>query len=154
MSRKALVNIPPPRPTREQLGNVIGVILGTQPDGGPRPISTYEPLGWLLREDVGNAASRRTRRLLYRKLVAELNREFGRIYGERLDASGGPWEFADVYVASGEARKCIRRMRWYAFQHMLRLPGASAGSMKAYDAMMKLFEGREIFNPAAGRSIS
>lgn len=128
----------PPHPTREQLRNVLAVALGNGRPPAPRPLSAYEPLAWLLRDDVGNRSIRGTRRSLYRKLARDLAAEFDRIYSERLVASNGPWDFPDVYVAGERARKCIRRMRWCAFQHLLRLPGASAGSVKAYETMMEL----------------
>ena len=128
-----------PAPAREQLRNVLAVALGSGRPNEPRPISTYEPLAWLLRDDVGNRTVRRTRRSLYRKLVSDLAREFDRIYCERLTAINGPWDFSDVYVAAQEARKCIQRMRWCAFQHLCRLPGASAASVKVYERIVELF---------------
>lgn len=131
-------NINAPRPTREQLRNVLAVALGSAPSLEPRPLSTYEPLAWLLREDIGNQMVRRTRRSLYRKLVRDFASEFDRIYSERLVASNGPWDFPDIYIANECARKCIRRMRWCAFAHMLRLPGAGTGSVEAYEAIMDL----------------
>ena len=138
MPLKVKTNSDAPRPTREQLRNVLAVALGNTVPSERRALNTYEPLAWLLRDDVGNRSVRRTRRVLYRKLVRDLASEFDRIYSERLGASNGPWDFQDVYMASGEARKCIRRMRWCAFQHLCRLPGASTGSVQAYQAMMGL----------------
>ena len=134
----------PPRPTREQLRNLLKVAVGKCGSPAPRPISTYEPLAWLLRDDVGNQMVRSERRSLYRKLVRDLANEFTRIYTERLAASNGPWDFPAVYVATGEARKIIRRMRWSAFEHLCRLPAASSRSVKAYETM------RELLNRAAG----
>jgi hypothetical protein len=131
-------NVNPPRPTREQLRNVLAVAMGNGRPAEPRPLSAYEPLAWLLRDDVGNQNVRHTRRSLYRKLVRDLAAEFDGIYNERLVASNGPWNFPEVYLASERARKCIRRMHWCAWQHLLRLPGASAGSVKAYETMMEL----------------
>jgi hypothetical protein len=128
----------PPRPSREQLRNVLAAALGNCRSAEPRPLSTYEPLGWLLCDDIGNQVVRGARRSLYRKLVRDLATEFHRIYGERLVASNGPWEFSDVYVAADQARKCIRRMRWCAFAHLCHLPSASAGSVEAYRSMMEL----------------
>jgi len=135
---KARKNFDPPRPTREQLRNVLAVAMGNLQPPEPRPLSTYEPLAWLLRDDVGNGTVRSARRSLYRKLVKDLAGEFDRIYSDRLVASNGPWDFPDVYVAGERARNCIRRMRWCAFQHLLRLPGASAGSVEAYKTLMEL----------------
>lgn len=117
---------------------MLAVALGNGRPLEPRPLSAYEPLAWLLRDDVGNGTVRGTRRSLYRKLVRDLAAEFDRIYSERLVASNGPWDFPDVYIAGERARKCIRRMRWCAFQHLLLLPGASAGSVQAYQTMMEL----------------
>jgi len=127
---------------------VLAVALGNRRPLEPRPLSAYEPLAWLLRDDVGNQTVRGTRRSLYRKLVRDLAAEFNCIYGERLAASNGPWEFPDVYIAGERARQCIRRMRWCAWQHLLRLPGASAGSIKAYETMM------ELLSPAVDPNIS
>ena len=117
-------------------------------------MSTYAPLGWLLREDIGNRAERRTRRVLYRRLVADLAREFNSIYTERLNSSNGPWDFSDVYTASLSARKCVRRMRWCAFQHMLWLPGVSVKAADAYQTVADLLEAGTKVIPAAGPSIS
>lgn len=142
------MNMEAPRPTREQLSNVLAAALGYDRPAEPRPISAYEPLAWLLRDDVGNKEARATRRSLYRKLVRDLACEFDRIYSERLVASNGPWDFPDVYIACERARKCIRRMHWCAWQHLLRLPGASAGSVAAYRTMM------ELLNPAADPNIA
>ena len=141
-------NYDAPQPTREQLRNILAVALGNGRSGEARPLSTYEPLAWLLRQDIGNQAARRARRALYRKLVRDLAFEFDRIYSERLVASEGPWDFPDVYRASERARQCIRRMRWCAFQHLLRLPGVSTASIQAYQAMMQLL------SPAADRNIA
>ena len=138
----------PPRPTREQLRSVLAVAMGNSRPAEPRPLSAYEPLAWLLRDDVGNQTVRGTRRSLYCKLVRDLAFEFDRIYNERLVASNGPWDFPDVYLAGERARKCIRRMRWCAWQHLLRLPGASAGSVRAYETMM------ELLSPAADPNIA
>jgi hypothetical protein len=131
-------NFDPPRPTSEQLRDVLRVALVSRQQAQPRALSTYEPLAWLLREDVGNRAVRRARRALYRRLVTDLAREFSRIYSERLLASNGPWDFPDVYIASEQARKCIRRMRWCAFQHMLGFSAAGDGSVRMYRAVMEL----------------
>jgi hypothetical protein len=138
----------PPRPTREQLSNVLAVALGNDRPEEPRPLSAYEPLSWLLRDDIGNRSVRGTRRSLYRRLVRDLASEFDRIYSDRLVASNGPWDFPDVYSAGERARKCIRRMNWCVWQHLLRLPGASAGSVKAYATMM------ELLSPAADPNIA
>src|SRR5437588_8376417 len=101
-------------PTREQLRN-LAAPLGNRRSPEPRPMSTYEPLAWLLRADVGNQTARGARRSLYLKLVRDLALEFDSVYTERLVASNGPWDFSDVYLPSELARKCIRRMRWCAF---------------------------------------
>lgn len=146
MKQKTYVD--PPRPTREQLAHVLAIALGSGRPSEPRPLSTYEPLEWLLRDEVGSPAARRTRRSLYWKLVRDLAAEFDRIYSERLVASNGPWDFPDVYMAGERARHCIHRMRWCAFQHLLHLPGASVGSVRAYQSMM------ELLNPAADPSIA
>ena len=98
----------------------------------------YEPLAWLLRDDRENGKSRRSRRVLYRKLVRELSAEFDAIYGERLTASNGPWDFPEVYIASQQARKCVWRMHRCAFEHMLHMPGACARSLDAYRSVMEL----------------
>ena len=145
---KPKTNVDPPRPTREQLQNVLAVALGDSRPLEPRPLSAYEPLAWLLRDDVGNQTVRGTRRSLYLKLVKDLAAEFDHIYSERLVASNGPWDFPDVYIAGEQARTCIWRMRWCAFQHLLRLPGASTGSVKAYQTMMGLL------SPAADPNIA
>ena len=139
MPLKIRTNLDAPAPTREELRNVLAVALGGSQPGQPRPISTYEPLAWLLRDDVGNRSGRRTRRSLYRKLVHELAREFNRIYTERVTAPNGPWDFGDVYVAVQEARRCIRRMNWCAFQHLCHLPGAGTASARAYERIVNLF---------------
>jgi hypothetical protein len=125
-------------PTREQLCNVLAVALGAARPGERRPLCTYEPLAWLLRDDSGNRRVRRTRRLLYRKLVRDLAAEFDLIYSERLVATNGPWDFPDVYIAAERARKCIWQMRWCAFQHLLHLPGARGGSIQAYRTIMQV----------------
>lgn len=143
---KAPTRVEAPRPTREQLRNVLAAALDKARPEGPRAISAYEPLAWLLRDDVGNQAVRRTRRALYRRLVRDLAAEFDRIYSERLVASNGPWDFPEVYMASERARKCIRMMRWCAFGHVLHVGAAGRSSMRAYDAMMQLL------SPAAGPS--
>ena len=124
-------------PTLEQLRN-LAATLGKHRSPEPRPVSTYEPLAWLLLADVGNQAVRDERRSLYLKLVQELAREFDSVYTERLIASNGPWDFSDVCLTSEQAWKCIRRMRWCAFQHLLRLPGASNCSVKAYQTLIQL----------------
>ena len=151
MTPKARTNFDAPRPTREQLRNVLAVALGNRQPAEPRPLSTYEALAWLLRDDIGNQAVRGVRRSLYRKLVRDLAGEFDRIYSERLVASNGPWDFPDVYAASERARACIRRMRWCAFEHLFRLPGASASSVQAYEAMLALLKGTQLAQPS-GRS--
>ncbi len=138
MSAFARSNFDPPRPTREQLQHVLAVAFGQLTVEEPRPLSAYEPLAWLLRDDVGPAGLRRTRRALYRKLVSDLSREFDRIYGERLASSNGPWEFPDIYVASEEARKYLSAMRWCAWQHALRLPAAGTASVHAYRQLIDL----------------
>lgn len=124
--------------TREQLAHVVAVALSSAQPGQRRPLSTYEPLAWLLQDDVNDRRLRRARRLLYRKLVRDLAAEFDAIYSERLASCNGPWGFSDVYVAVGRVRKCIRRMHWCAFQHMLRLPTACTGSGEAYHRIMEL----------------
>ena len=134
--------------TREQLCNVLAVALGSRRPGERRPLSTYDPLAWLLRDDSGDRKVRRTRRLLYLKLVRDLAAEFDVIYSERLVASNGVWDFTDVYVASERARNCIWQMRWCAFQHMLHLPGACARSIDAYRTIM------EVLSPAIHTSIA
>ena len=133
-------------PTREQLCNVLAVALGSARPGERRPLSTYEPLAWLLRDDSGDRKVRRTRRLLYRKLLRDLAAEFDVIYSERLVASNGLWDFSDVYIAAERARRCIWQMRWCAFQHMLHLPGARAQSIEAYRTIM------EVLSPAVDAS--
>ena len=145
---KPMTNANPPCPTREQLDNVLAVALGNARPAEARPISAYEPLAWLLRDDIGNRTVRGTRRTLYRKLVRDLATEFDNIYSERLVSSNGPWDFPDVYIAGERARNCIRRMHWCAFQHLLRLPGAGRASVQAYQNMM------ELLSPAAGPSIA
>jgi hypothetical protein len=132
-------SLDPARQTREQLSNLAATLDRRSPE--PRPMSTYEPLVWLLRTDVGNQTVHGARRSLYLKLVQDLAREFDGVYTERLLASNGQWDFSDVYLPSELARKCrkcIRRMRWCAFQHLLGLPSAGNGSVKAYQALMQL----------------
>lgn len=119
---------------------MLAVGLGGRQEAEPRALSTYEPLAWLLRDDVGNRVVRRARRSLYRRLVTDLAREFSRIYSQRLMASNGPWDFPDVYIASDQARKCVRRMRWCAFQHMLGFASAGDGSVRMYRAVMELLD--------------
>ena len=138
VSPGTLMNPNATRPSREQLRNVLAVALDACQSPEPRPLSTYEPLAWLLRDDIGYREVRRARRSLYLKLVRDLAREFDRLYRERLVALNGPWDFADVYIAADKARTFIRRMRWCAFLHLCRLPGAGVGSVQSYDAMMKL----------------
>ena len=105
----------------------------------PRPLCAYEPLAWLLKESSTSAGVRRARRLLYRRLVRDLAREFDGIYAERMTAANGPWEFKEVYEASARARSCIRRMRWCVFLHAMHIPAAAAVSTNAYAAMLALF---------------
>jgi hypothetical protein len=124
--------------TREQLCNILAVALRAAPPGKRRPLSTYEPLAWLLGDDASDRKLRRLRRTLYRKLVADLAVEFEAIYAERLVTSNGPWDFPDVYKASQRARKCIRSMRLCALQHTLYLPGACARSIEAYRKLSEL----------------
>ena len=138
MTPQPRTNPNPPRPTREQLRNVLSVAIGNRETVEPRPMSTYEPLAWLLRDDVGNIAVRGARRSLYRKLVNDLAREFDLIYSERLVSSNGPWDFSDVYEASEQARHCIRRMRWCSFLHMLHIPTAGIGSVEAFESVQRL----------------
>ena len=126
------------KPTREQLCNVLAVALDASRPGERRPVSTYEPLAWLLRDNIEDRKGRRARRSLYRKLVADLAAEFEAIYTERLGVSNAPWDFPDVYIAAQRARKCIWSMRWCAFQHILHLPGACAGSIEAYRTLIAL----------------
>jgi hypothetical protein len=82
---------------------------------------------------------RAVRRGIYLKLLRDLAREFDRIYTDRLVALNGPWDFKDVYIASEQSRKCLRRMRWCAFRHLLHLPGVTARSAKLYEKMRELF---------------
>ncbi len=139
MSAFARSSFDPPRPTREQLQHLLAIAFGQAAvEEEPRPLSAYEPLAWLLRDDVGNQALRRTRRSLYRKLVSDLAREFDRIYGERLASSNGPWEFPDIYMASEQARKYVAAMRRCAWQHALRLPSAGAASTHVYRDLIDL----------------
>src|ERR1051326_4059854 len=123
---------------REQLCNILAAALESSRPGEPRPARTYEPLAWLLQEDVGHRKLRRARRLLYRELVDDLAAEFEAIYFERIAASNGPWDFPQVYIASQQARRSIWRMRWCAFQHLLHVPGAGVRSSDAYSTALEL----------------
>src|SRR5690349_19370742 len=86
------------QPTHEQLCNVLAVALGSRRPAEGRPLSTYEPLAWLLQDEHRDRKTRRTRRLLYRKLVRDVAAEFDLIYSERLVATNGLWDFPDVYI--------------------------------------------------------
>ena len=131
------LNLNPPAPTDDQLRHVLAVSCGWEQDASAPGPTSYEPLLWLLRSDVGNPGVRRTRRSLYLKLVRDLEKQLKRIYEERL-SSNGPWEFPEVYGAIKEYRRCIRRMRWCALMHFLHLPSAGAGSMAPYTDAMQL----------------
>lgn len=112
--------------------HVLAAALGVARPAAGRPISAYEPLQWLLRADLASRATRAERRALYLRLVHDLAAEFEHVYAERLMAENGPWDFEQVYRAKASARGCIRRMRWCAVRHALRLPGVGVAALDAY----------------------
>jgi hypothetical protein len=132
MSVNNLMNIMPPESTREQLRHVLAIMFGQSLGAGPLPFSAFEPLGWLLRDDVGNSGIRGVRRHVYRTLVRRLEFEFEQIDRERLSAANGPWTLESIYKDRRDARKCIRDLRWCAMRHFLHLPSASRSSQTAF----------------------
>lgn len=127
-----LMNTPPPQPTREQMRHILSIMFDQTSREKPLPFSAFEPLGWLLREDVGNRGIRGVRRRVYRALVRRLQFEFEQIDRERLNAANGPWTLESIYKDRRDARKCIRELRWCALRHFLRLPSTSEASQAAF----------------------
>jgi len=123
---------PAPRTTREQMRRVLSIMFDSGLRAAPLPFSTFEPLGWLLRDEAGTPGIRRVRRRVYRTLVGRLEYEFEQIDRERLSAANGPWTLESIYKDRRDARKCIRELRWCAMRHFLRLPGASVASQTAF----------------------
>ena len=127
-----LMNAPPPQPTREQIRQILSITFDQAIRTKALPFSAFEPLEWLLRDDVGSRGIRGIRRRVYRTLVGRLEFEFEKIDRERLSASNGPWTLESVYRDRRDARKCVRELRWCAMLHVLRLPGASKASKAAF----------------------
>jgi len=127
-----LMNTPPPQPTREQMRHILAIMFDRTPRAEPLPFSAFEPLGWLLRDDVGNLGVRGIRRRVYRTLVRRLQFEFEQIDRARLSAANGPWTLESIYKDRRDARKCIRELRWCAMRHFLHLPSASEASQAAF----------------------
>jgi hypothetical protein len=128
------MNIPPPQPTREQMRHILSIMFDSGSRAEPLPFSAFEPLGWLLRDDVGSRGIRGVRRRVYRTLVRRLEFEFEQIDRERLSAANGPWTLESIYKDRRDTRKCIRELRWCAMRHFLHLSGASEASQAAFSS--------------------
>lgn len=88
-----------------------------------RPLDYYEPLTWLLRDDLCRNRGRGLRRSLFRKCLRQFQRELSRIYGHRL-RSDGPLDFQSVYERKLAAGRLVNKLRICAWLHFLRIPAA------------------------------